>query len=112
MADSGSHLKTIRVSTDKDRYAVGEQVTVTARLQGYDYRPAVGKSLVVRVTERGQQENGAADTTSKKGVTDSAGRFTFVLDAGQERAFSMSRRALRVKQARATKMSSWLLPSP
>ena len=82
-------LKTIRVRTDKDRYAVGEQVTVTVRLQGYDYRPAVGKSLVVRVTERGQKENGVADTTSKKGITDSAGRFTFVLDAGGEGVFDV-----------------------
>ena len=33
VVDSGSNLKTIRVTTDKDRYAVGEQVTVTVRLQ-------------------------------------------------------------------------------
>ena len=105
-------LKTIRVTTDKDRYAVGEQVTVTVRLQSYDYRPAVGKNLEVRVAERGQPKDSAKDSTVMKGVTDSAGRFTFVMDVGQRGRLSMSRQTLRVKQARATLMSSWLLPNP
>ncbi|MEE2757233.1 MAG: glutamine amidotransferase [Myxococcota bacterium] len=70
-------LKTIRVTTGKDRYAVGDQVSVTVRLQADDYRPAIDQPVRVEVGKRHNEQTSTEAPIIRQGKTDKGGLFTF-----------------------------------
>ncbi|MBV70122.1 MAG: hypothetical protein CMH52_02145 [Myxococcales bacterium] len=86
-------LKTIRVTTGKDRYAVGDQVSVTVRLQADDYRPAIDQAVRVEVAQRAREPSVKDSMIVRQGKTDDRGLYTFSVPIKKDGVWTVIARA-------------------